>query len=107
MNQIEKLKKEIERLKNEERSNLDEAPKRKFRRVSNWMKEAKYEAEHADELLNEGLEELHRIREEKNLEEAALTKEIAHFALNAGTGDNTPTIGEIARHFYELGKNAK
>ena len=35
--------------------------------------------------------------------EVDLEKEIARFALNGGTGDNTPTIGETARHFYELG----
>ena len=39
--------------------------------------------------------------------EVDLEKEIARFALNGGTGDNTPTIGETARHFYELGKNAR
>lgn len=39
--------------------------------------------------------------------EVDLEKEIARFALNGGTGDNTPTIGEVARHFYELGKNTK
>lgn len=39
--------------------------------------------------------------------EVNLEKEIARFALNGGTGDNTPTIGEVARHFYELGLNAR
>lgn len=39
--------------------------------------------------------------------EVELEKEIARFALNDGTGDNTPTIGETARHFYELGLNAR
>lgn len=39
--------------------------------------------------------------------EVDLEKEIARFALNGGTGDNTPTIGETARHFYNLGLNAR
>lgn len=39
--------------------------------------------------------------------EVDLEKEIARFALNGGTGDNTPTIGETARHFYELGLKAR
>lgn len=39
--------------------------------------------------------------------EVDLEKDIARFALNGGTGDNTPTIGEVARHFYELGLNAR
>ncbi len=39
--------------------------------------------------------------------EVDLVKEIARFALNGGTGDNTPTIGETARHFYELGLKAR
>ena len=39
--------------------------------------------------------------------EVDLEKEIARFALNGGTGDNTPTIGETAHHFYELGLNAR
>lgn len=41
------------------------------------------------------------------VKEVDLTKEIAHFALNGGTGDNTPTIGEVARHFYSLGLTQK
>ena len=51
---------------------LDEAPKRRLRKVSTWIEDAKYEREHADEILEKGLEELRQIRAEKDrLDEAA------------------------------------
>ena len=62
----------IESLEKEQPQGLDEAPKKKLRKVSNWIEEAKYEVEHEEEILEEKLKELRQIRAEKDrLDEAA------------------------------------
>lgn len=93
MTQIEQIKAEIERIDREcqgkqyyipARQKLDElrtfidslekdeAPKRRLRDVPSWIAEVKAERGHEDEILQKRLEELRRIRAEKNrLDEAA------------------------------------
>ena len=81
-----------------------------------WIEETKKELQHEEELLDMRLETLKRIRDKKNQfqqeqPEMELEKEIAQTYRDGSVADTSNMdhidYENIARHFYELGLNAR
>ena len=84
--------------------------------TESWIEETKQELQHEEELLDMRLETLKRIRDKKNQfqqeqPEMELEKEIAQTYRDGGVTDTSNMdhidYENIARHFYELGLNAR
>ena len=92
---------------------IDELQQERGPHTESWIEDTKKELQHEEELLEMRLDTLKRIREKKNQfkqeqPEVDLEKELQAFLCNYDYefDDDAPAC-DIARHFYELGLNAR